>query len=90
MKVQGVIARQAEWDLVRGNHQGQRSMTAQTGRTQDCTRPRSRNLTLPLATREPSTQDFPKGRDEPDFSVRGRMEQPARKRTLRRTAMSPT
>ena len=57
--VQGIEARKAEWDLVRGNHQGQRSMTARTGRTQDSTRPARQTVTDPLATREPSTQDSP-------------------------------
>jgi hypothetical protein len=28
--VEGVEARKAEWDLISGNHQGQRSMTART------------------------------------------------------------
>jgi len=46
--VEGVEARKAEWDLISGNHQGQRSMTAQTGRTQDCTRPARRTVTNPL------------------------------------------
>ena len=32
--------------------------TASTGRTQDCTRPAAKNITSPLATREPSTQDL--------------------------------
>ena len=34
-------------------------MTAQTGRTQDCTRPSTPNPHKSLATREPSTQDVP-------------------------------
>ena len=46
--VEGVEARKAEWDLISGNHQGQRSMTARTGRTQDCTRPARRTVTNPL------------------------------------------
>ena len=53
--VEGVEARKAEWDLISGNHQGQRSMTARTGRTQDGTRPARQTVT---ATREPSTQDI--------------------------------
>jgi hypothetical protein len=47
----------AEWNPARGYHQGQRSVTAPTGRTQDCTRPMP-NIKSPLATREPSTQDI--------------------------------
>jgi len=46
--VEGVEARKAEWDLISGNHQGQRSMTARTGRTQDCTRSARRTVTDPL------------------------------------------
>ena len=42
--------------VARGYHQGQRSVTALTGRTQDCTRPMP-DIKSPLATREPSTQD---------------------------------
>jgi hypothetical protein len=55
--VEGVEARKAEWDLISGNHQGQRLMTARTGRTQDCTRSARRTVTNPLQ-RGPSTQDI--------------------------------
>ena len=55
--VQGVTACKAEWDLVRGPHQGQQSI-------EDCiNRPDRRLLQTyaktsnPLATREPSTED---------------------------------
>jgi ribosomal protein S18 acetylase RimI-like enzyme len=42
--VSGVIACKADRNLVRGPHQGQQSMpTAQTGRTDDCTRPNARS-----------------------------------------------
>ena len=46
--VQGVRAREAEWDLVRGYRQGQRSVTAATGRTQDGTRPARQSSETPL------------------------------------------
>ena len=56
----GRQARLAEWDLVRGYHQGQRSCTtAPKGRTQDRTRPKRQNNKSTLAMREPSTQDIP-------------------------------
>ena len=48
VKVQGVVARQAEWAHIHGNHQVQRSMTVQTGRTQDCTRPAAKKSRYPL------------------------------------------
>ncbi len=44
--------------FIHGNHQGQRSMTARTGRTKDCTRPARPTFTDPLATREPTTKDI--------------------------------
>ncbi|MER9972120.1 hypothetical protein, partial [Mesorhizobium sp. M0060] len=33
-------------------------MAASTGRTEDCTRPTRHNVELPLASREPSTEDI--------------------------------
>ena len=77
--VRGIIACKADWDLVRRPHQGQQSrMAASTGRTEDCTRPMRQNAELPLAMREPSTEDCPvlvESLSEPpvgsDFGFRG-------------------
>src|SRR3982750_1117829 len=48
----------AEWDQVRGHHQGQRSREGRINRPDTRLHPTSRqNIKSSLATREPSTQD---------------------------------
>ena len=55
--VGGVTAWYAEWDPVRGPHQGQQSkVDCITGRTEDCSRPTPIRQ-ISLAMREPSTED---------------------------------
>jgi hypothetical protein len=55
---QGFTARSSDRDLVRGLHQGQRSLvTASTGRTHDRTPQNQQKLKSNLAQTEPSTHD---------------------------------
>ena len=64
--VQGDRACKAEWDFIRGPHQGQQSRRLHT-KAEDKTAPdlMRRNIEIRLATREPSRQDIGLSNDCP-------------------------